>query len=117
MSLYSCRNGNNGNNNDDDDDNSDVSDDLVRQLRNNLGRVITVFTSSGGCSGRGFTGLLTEVNDDFIKLITSLPCAPRHPFGLGQGNFFDDRPCCRDRLGTAIVIPINKIVSIAFNQI
>lgn len=92
-------------------------------LMGNTGKIITVFTESGGCSGRGFTGLLVEVNCRFIKLITRLPSAPRHPFGRRGGDFDDfgcgcgcgERECAR--FGTAIIIPIRHIVSFVFNEI
>lgn len=94
-------------------DSEDEDDGIVEALSDNVGQVITVFTQSGGCSGRGFTGLLTEVDDNFIKLITSLPSAPRHPFGISNTNNFCSN---RTRLGTAVIIPINKIVSFCFNE-
>jgi len=92
-------------------------------LISNTGKIITVFTASGGCSGRGFTGLLVEANCRFIKLITTLPSAPRHPFGRngcdgGWGGGFDGGcECNRSRFGTAIIIPIRHIVSFVFNEI
>jgi hypothetical protein len=94
--------------------NNDLSGDLVDTLRGNIGRVVTIFTSSGGCSGRGFTGLLVRVDCGTCKLITSLPSAPRHPFGF-NGDSFDH--CDRSRFGSAIVIPIRQIVSCVFNEI
>ena len=36
------------------------------------GKSITVFTSSGGNSGNGFTGILIDVREDFIKLMTAI---------------------------------------------
>lgn len=94
----------------------DDDDSIVESLRDNIGRTITVFTQSGGCSGMGFTGLLVAVNCRFIKLITQLPSAPRHPFG--KNNDSRRRSCDRDRsrFGTAIIIPISKIVSFVFNE-
>ena len=115
----------NCNNNNDNDDNS-----AVESLRLNTGRVVTIFTQSGGLSGRGFTGLLVSANRDFIKLISNLPAAPRFPFRSERrrgcfgrdrddfvGNDFDiDRRGC-NMFGTAVVIPVNKIVSFVFNEI
>ncbi len=105
-------------------------------LFSNVGRLVTIFTQSGGESGSGFTGLLIEANCRFIKLITSLPSAPRHPFGVeadrfdrdrdrddrGHGCFrnrdrFDRRDRDHSRFGTIIIIPVNKIVSYVFNEI
>ncbi len=92
--------------------------DECDDLRSNIGRVITVFTQSGGCSGMGFTGLLVKVEHGFIKLITSLPSAPRHPFGFQGGHNFNNWDDCHNsRFGTVIVIPIRKIVSYVFNEV
>ena len=105
-------------NQDDDNDNS-----AVESLRLNIGRVVTVFTQSGGLSGSGFTGLLASANRDFIKLITNLPSAPPNPFGVRGvrgvdffNNDFDSRRRC-SMFGTVVVIPVNKIVSYVFNEI
>lgn len=92
-------------------------------LRDNIGKIITVFTESGGCSGRGFTGLLVEANCRFIKLITSFASAPRHPFGRRRIDFDDfgfgggcgEREC--SRFGTAIIIPIRQVVAFVFNEV
>lgn len=95
--------------NDPDDD--AIPDTDARQ--NNVGRIITAFTRSGGCSGRGFTGL-PAADDDFIKLITSLPSAPRHPSGISGSNF--GSRCNRLRFGASGMIARNNIVSYVFNQ-
>lgn len=94
---------------------TDFSFDLDRLLKNE-GRIITVFTQSGGKSGCGFTGLLLEANRCFIKLMTEFPSRPSDPFGLD----IDRRDRCHrrcDRLGTIIVIPVDKIVALVFNEI
>jgi hypothetical protein len=103
-------------------DEPDLDEDgLINDLSANTGRIITVFTKSGGCSGRGFTGLLVKVDCKFIKLITELPSAPRHPFGkrFDQDDFGFGGGCCceRSRFGTAIVIPIRDIVAFVFNEV
>jgi hypothetical protein len=125
----SCNNGDHHHHHDDDDEcENDIFENDRDNLVNNIGRFITVFTSSGGASGSGFTGLLVEVNCHFIKLITSFPSAPRHPFGLENTNIFNDRrdrdrDCDHDhdhdrsRFGTVIIIPIRHIVSFVFNEI
>ncbi|WP_312693078.1 hypothetical protein [Caproiciproducens sp.] len=93
-------------------------DDIFDVFQANIGRVVTVFTKSGGASGCGFTGLLVKVDCDFIKLVTELPCAPSHPFGLGFGNRSTGRNhCCGNEFGTTVVIPIDAIVSFVFNEL
>lgn len=116
MALNACRHHHDNDNDNNNNNNNNVSDDAFEDLENNVGRVVTVFTSSGGCSGRGFTGLLVEANDDFIKLVTCPPTAPRHPLGLAPTSLFGG-PGCAGRLGTSCVIPTNKIVCYAFNQL
>lgn len=86
-----------------------------------VGRIVTIFTRSGGRSGRGFTGILLEANCDFIKLITTLPSSPRSPFIRGFEDR-DDGRCCHNRnrrnpLGTIVVIPRSEIVAFVFNEI
>ncbi|MDR3645338.1 MAG: hypothetical protein P4M02_09730 [Clostridia bacterium] len=101
-------------------DDDDENEGLVESLRDNIGKVITVFTRSGGCSGSGFTGLLIQVNDCSIKLVTSLPSAPRNPFGVrvGSDNFNGGGGCrSGNRMGSAIIIPIRQIVSFVFNDV
>lgn len=105
--------------------------DLVCIFAANLGRMVTIFTKSGGCTGCGFTGLLVRVDCDFVKLTTRLPCPPRCPFGPFNNCCERDRDCdcdrdrdrrfdrdrrCRDDFGTSCVIPINAIVSFCFNE-
>ena len=123
------------NNSEDEWDSDDDRNNIKEELSENIGRVITVFTKSGGCSGNGFTGLLTEVNRQSIRLISSFSSAPRHPFGR---DFDDcdrdrdrnrdrdcDRDCDRDRnrrrdcdrFGTVIIIPIRSIVAFVFNEV
>lgn len=57
-----------------------ADDCLYDSICRNIGRIVTVFTASGGAAGSGFTGLLTDVDDDCIKLVTSLPAPPPYPF-------------------------------------
>jgi hypothetical protein len=62
--------------------------DIARNLARHIGQTVTIFTTSGGQSGRGFTGILASVNEDFVRLITQIGPAP----GCALGN------CCdRDR--------------------
>lgn len=101
-----CNNNNNNSNN-----------NLINTLISNVGRVVTVFTQSGGASGCGFTGLLVQVNCDCIKLVTELPCAPSQPFGLNINNQnFRKNKCCGNEFGTTCVVPINSIASFVCNQ-
>lgn len=58
---------------------------FIPNLANYIGQTVTVFTTSGGESGRGFTGVLAMVNPSFIRLITQIGPAP----GCALGNCCD----------------------------
>lgn len=92
-----------------------------------IGQTVTIFTTSGGISGSGFTGVLASVNDNCIKLITDIgaapacpiggPCVPQNNccFGFGSGR----TQCCKSNawLGSVTEIPICKVVSFTHNAI
>jgi hypothetical protein len=65
---------------------------LAADLARHIGQTVTIFTTSGGESGEGFTGVLASVNRGFVRLITTIGSAP----GCALGN------CCTDerRRGT-----------------
>jgi len=58
---------------------------IARNLGRHIGQTVTIFTTSGGQSGRGFTGILASVNDDFVRLIIQIGSAP----GCALGNCCD----------------------------
>ncbi len=60
---------------------------LVNDLARHIGQTVTIFTTSGGQSGRGFTGVLASVNCDFVRLVTQIGPAP----GCALGN------CCEEK--------------------
>jgi hypothetical protein len=47
-----------------------------------IGETVTIFTSSGGQSGSGFTGVVLNVNNVFVRLITRIGPPP----GCSLGN-------------------------------
>jgi hypothetical protein len=51
-------------------------------LASYIGQTVTIFTSSGGQSGAGFTGVLLAVNPVFVRLITRIGPPP----GCSLGN-------------------------------
>ena len=40
-------------------------------LQESLGKTVTVYTTSGGASGRGFTGLLIDVFSDSLRILSN----------------------------------------------
>jgi len=104
-----------------------ILDNLLRYI----GQTVTIFTTSGGLSGAGFTGVLAGVCNDTIKLITDIGAAPACPVGntcsgcnCGWGNSFGFGNSCGysnnfgyNWLGSVTEIPICKIASFTHNAI
>lgn len=59
--------------------------ELIESLRRYIGRTVTIFTTSGGLSGAGFTGVLAAVCDGTVKLITCIGAPPCCPVGSACG--------------------------------
>lgn len=45
-------------------------------LQDSIGETVTIFTTSGGQSGSGFTGVVLSVSPCFVRLITRIGPAP-----------------------------------------
>ena len=50
-------------------------------LQNSIGETVTIYTTSGGQSGYGFTGVVIAVNQCFVRLITHIGPAPACALG------------------------------------
>lgn len=115
-------------------------DGLAALLSNHIGKTVTIFTSSGGQSGSGFTGVILAVNHLFVRLITRIGPPPGcslgnscsgfnvgagHgiPYGAGPASFpgaaaaggWDGFPVYT--VGSVTDIPIAAIVSFVHNAI
>ena len=102
-----------------------VLDNLTRYI----GQTVTIFTTSGGLSGSGFTGVLAGVCDNTIKLITDIGAAPACPvgsncrcgcsngFGFGGFGYNYTNNFGYNWLGSVTEIPISRIASFTHNAI
>jgi hypothetical protein len=69
---------------------------FANDLARHIGQTVTIFTTSGGESGRGFTGILASVNCNFVRLVTQIGPAP----GCALGNCCDhENSYPRDNVG------------------
>ena len=80
--------------------------ELAFDMRRFVGRTVTIFTTSGGLSGSGFTGVLACVDDRVVKLITCIGAPPCCPVGSacggpGPGGGFEGS-CGRGGCGTGL---------------
>lgn len=53
---------------------------LIKHIAEFTGKPVTIFTTSGGASGCGFTGVVLTVNCEFVRLVTQQGTPPGHPF-------------------------------------
>lgn len=103
---------------------------FVDHIRDFIGETVTVFTTSGGQSGEGFTGVVLAVNEDFIRLITRIGPTPGCAIGNGCHNNNGSRNgcCCSGRgnnnsnnffgrVGSVTDIPIDRIASFVHNAV
>lgn len=108
--------------------------DIEVQLRRYVGETVTIFTTSGGLSGSGFTGVLLSVNRHFVKIITQHGSAPTSPFGNYRGGYdqynergfsergfnergFNDYDNRGFRIGSVTDIPLSRIVAFVTNAV
>jgi hypothetical protein len=104
---------------------------LTESLARYLGQTVTIFTTSGGLSGEGFTGVLAFVGSDIVKLITGIgaapscsvgsPCSPNYGYGgyNGYNNNWNNNSCpgFTNWLGSITEIPICKIACFTHNAL
>ena len=92
---------------------------LLKELTKYIGQTVTVFTTSGGASGFGFTGVLLRVNPNFITLVNRLGTPPTNPLGelyLSDGNSCGVLECMPVIIvGSLCDIPVNKIAAFCHN--
>lgn len=94
---------------------------LLESLVRYIGQTVTIFTTSGGLSGDGFTGVLASVNENYVKLITNIGAAPSCPLGSNCSGYNRYGNSCGNGygnfLGSVTEIPICKIASFTHNAI
>jgi hypothetical protein len=90
-----------------------------------IGQTVTVFTTSGGLSGNGFTGVLIGVDNFAVKLLVNMACAPEcavgsactgwNPCGGGGGGW--DAGYGSGWIGAEVIIPLRSIAGFVHNAI
>lgn len=103
--------------------------DFEEEIARYIGETVTIFTTSGGESGIGFTGVVLSVNKNFVRLITRIGTGPGCPLGSACNDHEDhnnrgydnDRGCDNHnrgfRVGSVTDIPINRITAFVHNAI
>jgi hypothetical protein len=91
--------------------------DFHKTLAEFIGETVTIYTTSGGQSGRGFTGVLISVFDHFVRLVSHIGASPA--CALGSSCCFP-RGSCRSRVfsvGSVTDIPIHTIAAFVHNAV
>jgi hypothetical protein len=104
-------------------------------LRDHIGETVTIFTTSGGASGSGFTGVILSVNNCFVRLAMRIGPAPGCALGNECNRDFEGRRnglegggfrgFCGGRgheeivnnVGSIVDIPLDRIAAVVFNSI
>lgn len=58
-----------------------IESNFMLHLSRYIGETVTIFVTSGGKSGLGFTGVILSVNSYYVRLITRIGPAPACPLG------------------------------------
>jgi hypothetical protein len=103
---------------------------LVDHIREFLGETVTIFTTSGGASGCGFTGVIIMVNPCFVRLVTDQGMPPANPLAENICGDFDNGPgrgpgsFCKGghddhfrTVGSVCDIPVDRIVAFCHNAV
>jgi hypothetical protein len=101
----------------------------LEELCRFIGQTVTIFTTSGGASGCGFTGVLLRVNPCFVTLVNRLGSPPTNPLSeeiCGDRRNGRDGKEGRDRdmdemrvfkVGSVCDIPVDKIAAFCHNAV
>jgi len=96
----------------------------LEELCKFIGETVTIFTTSGGASGCGFTGVLLRVNPCFVTLVNRIGTPPTNPL---SDVICGDRREIRDSremdemsihiVGSVCEIPVDKIAAFCHNAV
>jgi len=100
--------------------------DFLHHLCDFIGETVTIFTTSGGQSGEGFTGVVLTVNPTFVRLVTSVGPAPCCALGNSCCGSFRSRllnqgclcgGCFTHTVGSVVDIPLDRIAAFVHNAV
>ena len=93
---------------------------LLDELSRYIGQTVTIFTTSGGASGFGFTGVLLRINLDFITLVNRLGSPPNTSVGEVPCDTISKCDIHRNRIfvvSSLCDIPLNKVAAFCHNAL
>ena len=93
---------------------------LVQHMCNFIGQTVTIFTTSGGASGCGFTGILMSVNCCYCRITTDIGVAPANPLSQHICPWQGETDKCQrhcNTIGSVCDIPIDRIAAFCHNAV
>lgn len=104
---------------------------LLEHMSRFVGETVTIFTTSGGASGCGFTGVLLAINPCFVRLVNRVGSAPANPLSeviCGDDLEMDGGSCGTPHkkknhehkvfmVGSVCDIPVDKIAAFCHNSV
>jgi len=91
---------------------------FCQELPQYIGETVTIYTTSGGNSGGGFTGVLMSATDCYVRLIVCQGPAPCCAIGDGCVDDRGTSEYCKDfRVGAVAEIPCDRIACFVHNAI
>jgi hypothetical protein len=97
---------------------------LVDSMIRHIGQTVTIFTTSGGLSGNGFSGVLLTADCDCIRLLADIGAPPACPIGSACTDDFGPMGINNDMggfwgnpLGAVCVIPTCAVAAFAHHAI
>lgn len=93
---------------------------MIDGMARYIGQTVTIFTTSGGLSGSGFTGVLLSVDCRAVRLLCDVGAAPACPVGSCCGSPYGGG--CNvgfgcNALGAVAIIPTHAIACFTHNAI
>jgi len=94
---------------------------MVDGLCRYIGQTVTVFTTSGGLSGEGFTGILLSADCRAVRLLSDMGAPPACPLGSSCGGGWPNNNNCGgfrgNPFGSVAIIPTRCIAAFVHNAI
>jgi hypothetical protein len=96
---------------------------LTETMYRHIGQTVTLFTTSGGLAGNGFTGVMLSADNNCVRLLADIGAPPACPVGSMCSDAFGARvgedvsAFAGNPLGAVCVIPTSAITCFTHSAI
>jgi hypothetical protein len=101
---------------------NELTNCLVDSMFRHIGQTVTIFTTSGGLAGNGFTGVMLAADCNCVRLLADIGAPPVCPIGSACTNAFgvrgeDAYAFSGNPMGAVCVIPTSAITCFTHSAI